>query len=244
VVIDCTPAGNANKEKYLPDLTGPKGVPRPGQRVRLRQAVRARRQRRGAGPGRGPLHPDRLLQHPQHHHADQDAGDEGGNGDFFLERGTFVCMRRANDITQTTATCRRRRSGKHDDGSSAPTTPGTPTISSRRLGRPRPVLERGQAQHPVHALDLVPPDLMPRHARRRDQGARLRDNPRVAVTDKRYANLIFSFGRDHGYYGRILSQTVVVLPTLRCAAAARSTASASPRRTATRCCRRWPPPCG
>ena len=42
----------------------------------------------------------------------------------------------------------------------------------------------------------------------------LRDNPRVAVTDKRYANLIFSFGRDHGYYGRILSQVVVVEPTL------------------------------
>jgi glyceraldehyde-3-phosphate dehydrogenase (NAD(P)) len=43
---------------------------------------------------------------------------------------------------------------------------------------------------------------------------RLRANARVAVTDKRHANLIFSFGRDHGYYGRILSQTVVVLPTL------------------------------
>ena len=43
---------------------------------------------------------------------------------------------------------------------------------------------------------------------------RLRDNPRVAMTDKRDANLIFSFGRDHGYYGRILSQTVVVVPTL------------------------------
>jgi hypothetical protein len=36
----------------------------------------------------------------------------------------------------------------------------------------------------------------------------------VAVTDKRDANLIFSFGRDHGYYGRILSQAVVVLPTV------------------------------
>ncbi len=36
----------------------------------------------------------------------------------------------------------------------------------------------------------------------------------MAVTDKQYANLIFSFGRDHGYYGRILSQAVVVLPTL------------------------------
>ena len=43
---------------------------------------------------------------------------------------------------------------------------------------------------------------------------RLRANPRVAVTKKSSANLIFSFGRDHGYYGRILSQTVVVLNTL------------------------------
>jgi glyceraldehyde-3-phosphate dehydrogenase (NAD(P)) len=34
------------------------------------------------------------------------------------------------------------------------------------------------------------------------------------MTDKRSSNLIFSFGRDHGYYGRILSQTVVVTPTL------------------------------
>ena len=43
---------------------------------------------------------------------------------------------------------------------------------------------------------------------------KLRANPLVAATDKRYANLIFSFGRDHGYYGRILSQTVVVMPTI------------------------------
>ena len=44
---------------------------------------------------------------------------------------------------------------------------------------------------------------------------RLKSNPLVATTVKRDANLIFSFGRDHGYYGRILSQTVVVTPTLR-----------------------------
>ena len=43
---------------------------------------------------------------------------------------------------------------------------------------------------------------------------RLTSNPLVAMTEKREANLIFSFGRDHGYYGRILSQTVVVVPTL------------------------------
>jgi len=40
------------------------------------------------------------------------------------------------------------------------------------------------------------------------------DNPRVAVTYKKSANLVFSFGREHGHYGRLLNQTVMVLPTL------------------------------
>jgi glyceraldehyde-3-phosphate dehydrogenase (NAD(P)) len=40
------------------------------------------------------------------------------------------------------------------------------------------------------------------------------DNPRVAVTNKKAANLVFSYGRDHGHYGRILNQTVVVLPSI------------------------------
>ena len=40
------------------------------------------------------------------------------------------------------------------------------------------------------------------------------ENPRVAITHKRSANRVFSFGRDHGYYGRILSQTVVPVETL------------------------------
>jgi glyceraldehyde-3-phosphate dehydrogenase (NAD(P)) len=40
------------------------------------------------------------------------------------------------------------------------------------------------------------------------------DNPRVAVTHKQAANLVFSFGRDHGHYGRILDQTVIALPTI------------------------------
>jgi glyceraldehyde-3-phosphate dehydrogenase (NAD(P)) len=40
------------------------------------------------------------------------------------------------------------------------------------------------------------------------------ENPRIAVTYKKSANLVFSFGRDHGHYGRILNQTAVVLPTI------------------------------
>ncbi len=43
---------------------------------------------------------------------------------------------------------------------------------------------------------------------------RLHENRRIALTEKKSANQIFSFGRDHGHYGRILSQTVVVVPSL------------------------------
>jgi glyceraldehyde-3-phosphate dehydrogenase (NAD(P)) len=44
--------------------------------------------------------------------------------------------------------------------------------------------------------------------------AKLRANRRIALTERRSANQIFSFGRDHGYYGRILSQAVIASPTL------------------------------
>jgi len=43
---------------------------------------------------------------------------------------------------------------------------------------------------------------------------RLFSNPRIAVTYKDMASLVFSFGRDHGRFGRILNQTVVVLPSV------------------------------
>jgi glyceraldehyde-3-phosphate dehydrogenase type II len=44
--------------------------------------------------------------------------------------------------------------------------------------------------------------------------AKLAANPYVALTQKTMASTIFSFGRDHGYFGRILNQTVVSIPTL------------------------------
>ena len=44
--------------------------------------------------------------------------------------------------------------------------------------------------------------------------AKLDANDRVATTDKVNANEVFSFGRDHGHFGRIMNQTVVSLPSL------------------------------
>ena len=44
--------------------------------------------------------------------------------------------------------------------------------------------------------------------------ARFDDNDLIATTDKVNANEVFSFGRDHGHFGRILNQTVVSIPSL------------------------------
>ena len=39
-------------------------------------------------------------------------------------------------------------------------------------------------------------------------------NDRIALTDKISANEVFSFGHDHGHFGRILNQSVVSVPSL------------------------------
>ena len=43
---------------------------------------------------------------------------------------------------------------------------------------------------------------------------KLVQNPLVAMTTKDMTSSVFSFGRDHGHYGRILNQTVIVEQSL------------------------------
>jgi len=43
---------------------------------------------------------------------------------------------------------------------------------------------------------------------------RLHNNDNVAMTTKDMTSTVFSFGRDHGHYGRIMNQTVVVEQSL------------------------------
>ena len=43
---------------------------------------------------------------------------------------------------------------------------------------------------------------------------RLEADTLVALTYKTMASHVFSFGRDHGFYGRLLNQAVVVVPSL------------------------------
>ena len=70
---------------------------------------------------------------------DQDARDDDGAAARILERGRFVCMRRANDVSQDSGFAPAPSVGKHDDPSSARTTRATLRGCSRRSAGSRTI---------------------------------------------------------------------------------------------------------
>jgi glyceraldehyde-3-phosphate dehydrogenase (NAD(P)) len=131
-----------------------------------------------------------------------------------LDAGRFVCMRRANDVSDTKSFIPAPQAGKHDDPEFGTHHARDAHYLFQTVGEKLNLFSSAiklNTQY-MHTLWF---DLELKHETSLDE-VRLafRQNPRVAVTNKRYVNEIFSFGRDHGYYGRILSQTVVPLPTV------------------------------
>lgn len=212
VVIDCTPAGNENKKVYE-KLAGPKGFLAQGSEFGFGKMYAFEINDQALVPGQ-----DRFLQIVScntHNIAVliKTLGDDGQGG-LALERGRFVCMRRANDVSQDSGFCPAPSAGKHDDpvygthhardaAQLLATIGWKPNIFSSAM--------RLNTQY-MHSIwfDLV----LGAPVTKDEVLRRLRANARIAVTEKRSANQIFSFGRDHGYYGRIFSQTVVATPTL------------------------------
>lgn len=213
VVIDCTPAGNANKVEYYEKARGPKGFLAQGSEFGFGKMY-------ARGINDEALNPDadRFVQvvscntHNISVLIKTLAMD--GDGTSHLESGRFLCMRRSNDISQDGSFIPSPSVGRHDD-------PRFGTHHARdahalfaTLGHDLPVFSSAvkintQYMHALHfSLQLD------REITTKEAVELLAGNPRVALTHKRSANQIFSFGRDHGYYGRILSQTVVPIETL------------------------------
>src|ERR1019366_7524867 len=131
-----------------------------------------------------------------------------------MKRAQFVCMRRANDISQTKDYIPAPTVGKHDDEEFGThhardvfhlyeTLDLKPKVFSSALKL------NTQYMHSVwFNFELTKP------IDKKTVIEHLKENPLVALTERKSANEVFSFGRDHGYYGRILSQTVISTPTL------------------------------
>jgi glyceraldehyde-3-phosphate dehydrogenase (NAD(P)) len=215
VVIDCTPVGNENKEKlYLRHASNTLGFIAQGSEFGFGKMYARGINDAALKPGE-----DKFVQvvscntHNLAVILDTVAFRKGTYSD--LESAKFLCIRRSNDISQDDSYCPSPTVNKHDD----------PVFGSHHahdvfhlyetLGVKLPGLFSSaiklntQYMHTIHFQVKL---------KRKTSIAELQDtmkkNDRIAVTYKTSANSVFSFGRDHGHFGRILNQTVFVLPSL------------------------------
>ena len=137
-----------------------------------------------------------------------------GEGSDNLVEGTFVCMRRANDISQVKDFCPAPQVGTHKDGKF-----GTHHArDAYHLFQTKGLelnLFSSSVKLPTQYMHSLWFDLrLKRPTTLKALKARIKANDRIAITEKKDANTVFSFGRDQGHFGRILNQTVIPLSTM------------------------------
>lgn len=131
-----------------------------------------------------------------------------------LLEGRFVCMRRASDLTQEKSFIPAPDVGKHKDPQFGTHHGQDAWALFQTLGYDLNLFSSAikiNTQY-MHSIWF---NLRVRRAMTRDEVLdKLQANPCVALTEKTMSSPIFSFGRDHGYYGRLMNQTVVSAPTV------------------------------
>jgi len=213
VIIDCTPAGNDMKEKYYQHVAGPKGFIAQGSEFGFGKPYARGINDEVLVPGE-----DRFIQvvSCNTHNITTLIKTlcQETDGSYSLQRGNFVCMRRANDISQTKDFAPAPQVGKHDDEEFGTHHAHDAFHVFETMGLKLDLFSSAVKLNTQYMHSIWFNLNFDRDVTKEEMVRRLKANVRVATTDKRNCNEVFSFGRDHGYYGRILSQTVVVLPTL------------------------------
>jgi glyceraldehyde-3-phosphate dehydrogenase/erythrose-4-phosphate dehydrogenase len=214
VVIDCTPVGNENKEKhYLRYAGNGRGFIAQGSEFGFGKMYAHGINNRALDP-----ESDRFLQVVScntHNLAVLiDTIALGPEKENHLAEGRFVCMRRANDLSQEGEFIPAPEVGKHDDPRFGTHQGRDAHYVFKTLGLDLDIYSSAlklntQYMHTIHFdLELTRPVKMDEVTRR------IKANPRIALTNKKSSASVFSFGRDHGLFGRILNQTVIASNTL------------------------------
>ena len=214
VVIDCTPIGNEHKENLYKQFDD-------GSRVFIAQGSEfgfGKMYARGINDGVLDREQDRFVHVVScntHNIAvllKTIAGVNGGQG--VLDSARFLCIRRASDISQTSGAISSPEVGTHTDDQFGTHHARDAVHLFRTMGHELDLFSSAmklptQYMHSIQFNIDLKIDINTEEVIRR-----LRDERRVAVSHRKDAASIFSFGRDHGIYGRILNQTVVSLPTI------------------------------
>jgi glyceraldehyde-3-phosphate dehydrogenase type II len=131
-----------------------------------------------------------------------------------LIEGRFVCLRRASDISQDEDFIPAPEVGAHKDAQFGTHHARDAWQLFHTLGLDLNLFSSAiklNTQY-MHSIWF---NLRVKRATTLDEVVeKCEANKYVALTQKMMASTIFSFGRDHGYFGRLLNQTVVSVPTL------------------------------
>ncbi len=214
VVIDCTPKGTGlmNKEKYYTKYKNKiKGFMAQGSEFGFGKMYALGINDKAITPKDKFIH---IVSCNTHNIAVliNTLGIE--NGKNILKEGRFLCIRRANDISQVKSFIPSPEVGAHKDEKMGTHHAVDVYHLYKTLGIELNVFSSALKLNTQY-MHCIWYDLKLNLKITKETAVqKFIDNPRVAVTHKKSANLVFSFGRDHGHYGRILDQTVVVLPTI------------------------------
>ena len=215
MVIDCTPDGVANQHKidWFQHMPAPKGFLAQGSETGFGKPYARGINDEALVPGE-----DRFIQVVScntHNLAvlteTLALHDEAADN---LIEGRFVCMRRASDISEEKSFIAAPDAGKHHD----PQFGTHHAYDAWRLFNTRGLdlnLFSSAIKLNTQYMHSIWFNLKVKRPVTLDEVVeKLAANKYVALTEKTMANPIFSFGRDHGFFGRILNQTVVSVPTL------------------------------
>ena len=136
------------------------------------------------------------------------------NNKNLLKEGKFLCIRRANDISQSKSFIPSPEVGSHKDEKMGTHHAVDVYHLYRTLGIDLNVFSSAVKLNTQYMHCIWYDVKLSKKINKEQAKQNFMDNPRVAVTYKKSANIVFSYGRDHGHYGRILDQTVAVLPTI------------------------------
>jgi glyceraldehyde-3-phosphate dehydrogenase (NAD(P)) len=216
VVIDCTPSGvgSQNKAEFYEKFAGSKrGFIAQGSEFGFGKPYARGINDAALLPGK-----DQFLQVVScnthnlsiliHTLALADGGPDN------LVEGRFVCMRRSNDLSQDGSFVPSPVVGKHKDLRFGTHHARDAWHLFHTLGYDLRLFSSALKLNTQYMHTIYFDIRVRRPTSLEALQRRIRENDRMAVTYKDSANSVFSFGRDHGHYGRILNVCVVALPTL------------------------------
>jgi glyceraldehyde-3-phosphate dehydrogenase (NAD(P)) len=137
-----------------------------------------------------------------------------GHGPENLKEGRFVCVRRANDTSQTGGFIPAPVVGSHSDEMFGSHHAKDASELFATLGYDLNLFSSAMKVNSqyMHVLWFALKTKEPTNLT--EVKDRLVANRLVAMTTKNMTSTVYSFGRDHGHFGRILNQTVLVEQSL------------------------------